>query len=76
MCDEHGRLLARPDLRIDRVIIEYDGAVHRSAERHREDVHRQNALIRAGFVVLSYTAADVYVRPAAIVAEVRGALLA
>lgn len=74
VCDEHGRFIARPDLRIERVIIEFDGAVHRSAERHREDVGRQNALIQAGYIVLRYTATDVYVRPAAIVAEVRAAL--
>ncbi len=74
VCDDSRRFLARPDLRIDRVIIEFDGAVHRSAERHREDVRRQNALVNAGFVVLRYTAADVYRRPARIVAEVRAAL--
>lgn len=74
VCDERGRFLARPDLRIDRVIIEFDGAVHRSAQRHRDDLHRQNALIQAGYVVLRYTAADVYGRPGSIVAEVRAAV--
>ncbi|MDQ3732541.1 MAG: DUF559 domain-containing protein, partial [Actinomycetota bacterium] len=56
VCDKHGRFLARPDLRIKRVLIEFDGAVHRTAQRHREDVRRQNLLIQAGFVVLRYTA--------------------
>lgn len=74
LCDAAGRFLARPDLRIGRVLIEYDGAVHRSAQRHRDDLRRQNALIQAGYVVLRYTATDVYQRPAAIVAEVRVAL--
>ncbi len=74
VCDAQGRFLARPDLRIGRVIIEFDGAVHRSAQCHRDDVRRQNNLIRAGYVVLRYTAADVYQRPADIVAEVRAAL--
>jgi hypothetical protein len=74
VCDEHGRFLARPDLRIDRVIIEFDGSVHRSAERHRDDVRRQNLLVQAGYVVLRYTAADVYQRPTTIVAEVPTAL--
>lgn len=76
VCDAGGRFLARPDLRIGRVIIEFDGAVHRSAQRHREDVRRQNALIQAGYVVLRYTAGDVYHRAEPIVAEVRAALAA
>lgn len=74
VCDEDGRFLARPDLRIGRVIVEFDGAVHRSAQRHRDDLRRQNALIQAGYIVLRYTAADVYHRPAAIVAEVSAAI--
>jgi len=74
VCDRQGQFLARPDLRIERVIIEFDGAVHRSAQRHRDDVRRQNLLIQAGYVVLRYTAADVYQRPAGIVAEVSAAL--
>ncbi|MBA3409992.1 MAG: DUF559 domain-containing protein [Geodermatophilaceae bacterium] len=56
------------------MIIEFDGAVHRSAERHRDDIRRQNLLVQAGYVVLRYTAADVYQRPTTIVAEVRAAL--
>jgi len=76
VCDAQGRFIARPDLRIDRVIVEFDGAVHRTAQRHRDDLRRQNALIQAGYVVLRYTAADVYGRPADIVAEVRAALQA
>lgn len=74
VCDEQGRFLARPDLRIGPVIIEFDGAVHRTAQRHREDVRRQNRLMQAGYVILRYTAADVFHRPAAIVAEVSAAL--
>lgn len=74
VCDARGRFIARPDLRIDRVIVEFDGAVHRTAQRHRDDLRRQNALVQAGYVILRYTAADVYGRPAAIVAEVRAAL--
>lgn len=45
VCDARGRFIARPDLRIGRVIVEFDGAVHRTAQRHREDLRRQNALI-------------------------------
>lgn len=76
VCDARGRFLARPDLRIGRVIMEFDGAVHRSAQRHSEDVRRQNRLIQAGYVVLRYTASDVFRRPDAIVAEVSAALAA
>lgn len=46
---------------------------HFRAQRHREDLRRQNALIRAGFVVLRYTGLGC-LQPASIVAEVRAAL--
>jgi len=48
--------------------IEYDGDTHR--ERLVEDNRRQNWLVAVGYVLLRFTAADVYHRPAAIVSEV------
>ena len=48
--------------------IEYDGDTHR--ERLVEDDRRQNWLVAEGYVLLRFTAADVYHRPAAIVAQV------
>jgi very-short-patch-repair endonuclease len=74
--DSQGRFLARPDLRIDRLLIEFDGQLHRAAAVFRADLRRQNSLVRAGYVVLRYTAEDVYQRGGAVVAEVRAALSA
>jgi len=54
--------------------IEYDGDTHR--DRLVEDNRRQNWLVAAGYVLLRFTAADVYQRPAAIVAQVGAQLQA
>lgn len=72
--DSSGRFLARPDLRIGSVLIEYDGAVHRDAPVFVRDLARQNRLVHEGFVVLRYTAEDVLRRPSVIVTQVRAAL--
>jgi hypothetical protein len=74
--DAYGCFLARPDLRIDHVLVEYDGSVHRQREQFDRDLRRQNRLVDAGFTVLRYTGTDVYRRPALVVAQVRRALLA
>jgi very-short-patch-repair endonuclease len=69
-----GSFLARPDLRIGHVIVEYDGALHREAGVFSRDLRRQNRLIDAGYSVLRYGAGDISLRPADIVAQVRRAL--
>ncbi len=74
LLDAYGRFLARPDLRIRHVVIEYDGAVHREREVFVRDLRRQNRLVEAGYTVLRYTAYDVGRRPGAVVDEVRSAL--
>jgi Protein of unknown function (DUF559) len=74
--DRHNVFLARPDLRIGRVIIEFDGSVHRGRDVFMADLRRQNALTQHGFVVLRYSAVDVYRRRGLIVAQVRAALVA
>ncbi len=74
--DHAGTLLARPDLRFGPVLVEFDGSVHRERDQFVRDLRRQNGLVRAGFVVLRYTAGDVYRRPAAVVAEVGAAIAA
>ena len=59
--DPSGRWLARVDLAFPahRVAVEYDGrAVHEREDVFARDRQRQNALVRAGWVVLRYTAAD------------------
>jgi len=74
--DAYGCFLARPDLRIEHVLVEYDGSVHRDRDQFNRDLRRQNRLVDAGFTVLRYTGADVYGRAASITAQVRRALAA
>ena len=69
-----GTFLARPDLRIRHVVVEYDGAVHRDASVFGHDLRRQNRLIEAGYTVLRYGAGDIALRSAQIVAQIRRAL--
>jgi very-short-patch-repair endonuclease len=72
--DEHGEFLARLDLYYPdaRLGIEYDGATHKTSLA--EDNRRQNRLIQAGVRLLRFTAGDLYDRPDAVIAEVRGML--
>ena len=74
VCDALGRLLGRLDLYYptQRLGLEYDGEAHR--ERLVADNRRQNRLLAAGYRLLRFTAADVYRRPGAVVAQVRSAL--
>lgn len=74
--DEHGGWLARGDLvyRRQRVVIEYDGAVHNDERRRRADLRRRNLLTAAGWTVLIFSADDVLRRPHLVVAQVRAAL--
>jgi hypothetical protein len=69
-----GAFLARPDLRIEHVLIEFDGSVHRAADVFVRDLRRQNRLVEAGFTVLRYTADDVLRRPGYVVDQVRRAI--
>jgi very-short-patch-repair endonuclease len=61
---------ARADLYYpdSRLIIEFDGGNHR--DRLVEDNRRQNLLTSAGYLVLRFTASDIYNRPETIVAQV------
>ena len=72
--DDQGRFLGRADLYYPthRLVIEYDGGTHR--DRMIEDNRRQNRLVRAGFLVLRFTAPDVLGAPESVVAQVRGVL--
>jgi very-short-patch-repair endonuclease len=72
--DERDDFAGRPDLFYpeQRLGIEYDGGTHR--ESLEEDNRRQNRLLNAGYRLLRFTAADVYRRPAAVVALVRAEL--
>ncbi|MGY1601741.1 DUF559 domain-containing protein [Geodermatophilus sp. SYSU D00815] len=63
--------LAWPDRR---VLIEFDGDVHRERDVFVRDLRRQNRLVLEGWTVLRFTSADVLGRPAAVVTVVRRAL--
>jgi very-short-patch-repair endonuclease len=57
-----------------RVIVEFDGDIHRQREVFVRDARRQNRLIAAGWTVLRFTSADVFGRPEAVLAAIRQAL--
>ena len=63
--------LAWPDRR---VLVEFDGDVHRERDVFVNDLRRQNRLVAAGWTVLRFSSADVLGRPAEAVAEIRRAL--
>ena len=63
--------LAWPDRK---VLVEFDGNVHRDRRVFVEDVRRQNALVLAGWTVLRFTSADVLGRPEQVLVAIRAAL--
>jgi hypothetical protein len=72
-----GRVIAVVDVlfAVARLVVEIDGfRTHSSPERFQQDRRRQNRLIAAGYTVLRYTWQDLEQRPAAVIAEVAGAL--
>ena len=74
--DGAGRFLGRGDLvwPYHRVLVEFDGDVHRDRDVFVKDLRRQNGLVGDGWVVLRYSSADVRGRPEQVVAEIRRAL--
>ncbi|MGY1740771.1 MULTISPECIES: endonuclease domain-containing protein [unclassified Blastococcus] len=57
-----------------RVVVEFDGEVHRDRRTFVDDLRRQNGLVLAGWTVLRSGSADVLGRPARVVAVIRKAL--
>ena len=57
-----------------KVLVEFDGDVHRERKTFVNDRRRQNRLVAAGWIVLSFTSADVYGDPAGVLAQIRCAL--
>ncbi|WP_409328526.1 DUF559 domain-containing protein [Trujillonella humicola] len=57
-----------------RVMVEFDGEVHRDRRTFVVDLRRQNGLVLAGWTVLRFSSADVLGRPAWVVAVIRAAL--
>jgi len=74
---EDGRFIARVDLAFPeaKVAVEYDGAWHATTAQLRKDRRRLNELVRAGWLVLHVTAADMYDLPR-VVQSVRELLIA
>jgi very-short-patch-repair endonuclease len=74
--DGQGHFLARADLAWPdrKVIVEFDGDLHRQRDVFVKDTRRQNRLVAAGWTVLRFTSADVLGRPDEVVAEIRRAL--
>jgi len=56
-----------------RVIVEYDGAVHLQEAVRRRDARRRNQLLAAGWLVITFTAADLR-RPWLMATEIKRAL--
>ena len=57
-----------------KVLVEFDGDLHRARDVFVNDLRRQNQLIAEGWTVLRFTSADVYGRPREVVAAIRRAL--
>jgi len=72
--DGSGQFVGRADLYYPsaHLVIEFDGGNHRA--RLVADDRRQNSIVDAGYRILRFTSADVYGRPDAVVALVRGYL--
>jgi hypothetical protein len=74
--DRSGRFLGRADLAWPehKLLVEFDGDLHRERKVFVADLRRQNGLLSEGWTMLRYTSADVYGRPDGVVDEIRGAL--
>jgi hypothetical protein len=74
--DAAGAFLGQVDLAWPehRVVVEFDGDLHRERRVFVKDLRRQNGIVLAGWQILRFTSADVLGRPAATVATIAGAL--
>jgi very-short-patch-repair endonuclease len=74
--DGAGGFLARADLAWPdrKVLVEFDGDVHRERDVFVDDLRRQNRLVAAGWTVLRFTSADVLGRAHEVVVQIRRAL--
>jgi hypothetical protein len=74
--DGGGAFLGRADLAWPhrKVLVEFDGDVHRERSVFVNDLRRQNALVAVGWVILRFSSADVLGRPDEVIAEIRRAL--
>jgi hypothetical protein len=74
--DVSGGFLAQVDLAWpeQRVVVEFDGDLHRDRRVFVKDLRRQNGIVLAGWQVLRFTSADVLGRDRAVVGAIAGAL--
>jgi very-short-patch-repair endonuclease len=75
--DLDGVLIGRADMAWPdkKVLVEFDGNVHRDRDVFINDLRRQNRLIAAGWTVLRFSSADVLGHPERVIAAVRAALV-
>lgn len=71
-----GRLVGIADMAwpARKLLVEFDGDVHRERRVFVNDLRRQNRLVAEGWTVLRFTSADVYGRPDEVIAAIRRAL--
>jgi very-short-patch-repair endonuclease len=71
-----GRFIGRGDLvwAEAKVLVEFDGDLHRDRDVFVSDLRRQNRIIAEGWIVLRFSSADVLGRPDEVVAQIRAAL--
>ena len=76
--DAAGVFLARADFAWpeQRVLVEFDGDLHRERDVFVKDTRRQNGVVLVGWTMLRYTSADALGRGDGMVAEVRRAIRA
>ena len=74
--DDEGRFAGRADLAWPdrRVLVEFDGDLHRERSAFVNDLRRQNRLVAAGWMVLRFSSADVLGRPNEVIAAIKAAL--
>ena len=71
-----GRFLGKADLAWPerKVLVEFDGDIHRDRDVFVNDLRRQNQLIAEGWIILRFSSADVLGRPDDVIAQIRAAL--
>jgi very-short-patch-repair endonuclease len=74
--DVDGNVVAAADMAWPerKVLVEFDGDVHRERKSFVTDRRRQNRVVAAGWFILRFTSADVYGDPAGVLAQIRSAL--
>jgi hypothetical protein len=74
--DASGRVLGRADMAwpAHRLLVEFDGDVHRERDVFVNDLRRQNRLMAEGWVILRFSSADVLGHPEKVIAAIRAAL--